>query len=60
MNADVKEFEDKYLLELELPGFSKEDLKAELKDGKKSSNTFPAKLSSNKLGINIRHLSFFH
>ncbi len=33
MNADVKEFEDKYLLELELPGFSKEDLKAELKDG---------------------------
>ena len=33
MSADVKEFDDKYLLELELPGFAKEDLKAELKDG---------------------------
>ena len=33
MSADVKEFDNKYELELELPGFSKEDLKAELKDG---------------------------
>lgn len=33
MSADVKEFDDKYQLDLELPGFSKEDLKAELKDG---------------------------
>ena len=33
MSADVKEFDDRYLLELELPGFAKEDLKAELKDG---------------------------
>jgi HSP20 family molecular chaperone IbpA len=33
MSTDVKEFDDKYQLELELPGFAKEDLKAELKDG---------------------------
>ncbi len=33
MNADVKEFDDKYQLELEMPGFAKEDISAELKDG---------------------------
>lgn len=33
MSADVKEFDDRYELEMELPGFKKEDLKAELKDG---------------------------
>lgn len=33
MNADVKEFEDKYLLDLELPGYKKEDIQAEVKDG---------------------------
>lgn len=33
MNADVQETDNGYLLELELPGFKKEDLKAELKDG---------------------------
>ena len=33
MRADVQEKEDSYLLELELPGFRKEDLKAELKNG---------------------------
>lgn len=33
MNTDIQEFDDKYELDLELPGFSKEDLQAELKDG---------------------------
>lgn len=33
MNADVQEFEDRYQLELELPGMKKEDIRAELKDG---------------------------
>ncbi len=33
MNADVKEFDDKYQLELEMPGYSKEDISAELKNG---------------------------
>ena len=33
MRADVKEFDDHYLLDMELPGFNKEDIKAELKDG---------------------------
>ena len=33
MNADVQEFEDKYRLELELPGYKKEDIQAEVKDG---------------------------
>ena len=33
MNADVKEFDDKYELELEMPGYSKDDISAELKDG---------------------------
>lgn len=33
MNADVQEFEDRYQLDLELPGYQKEDIQAELKDG---------------------------
>lgn len=33
MNVDVQEFDDKYLMELELPGYSKEDIQADLKDG---------------------------
>ena len=33
MNTDVKEFDDRYELEFELPGFKKEDIQAELKDG---------------------------
>lgn len=33
MNADVQEFDDRYQLELELPGMKKEDIQAELKDG---------------------------
>lgn len=33
MNTDVKEFDDKYQLDLELPGYNKEDIKASLKDG---------------------------
>ena len=33
MNADVQEFEDGYQVDLELPGFKKEDIQAELKDG---------------------------
>jgi len=33
MNTDVKELDDHYELILELPGFEKEDISAELKDG---------------------------
>lgn len=33
MNTDVKEFDDKYEMALELPGYKKEDIQAELKDG---------------------------
>ena len=33
MNADVKEFGDHYEISLELPGFKKEELKADLSDG---------------------------
>lgn len=33
MNTDVKEYDDKYQLDLELPGFAKEDITADLKDG---------------------------
>ena len=32
MNTDVKEFDDRYELEFELPGFKKEDIQAELKN----------------------------
>ena len=31
--TDIKEFEDRYELDMELPGYKKEDIKAELKDG---------------------------
>lgn len=31
--TDVQEFDDSYQLDFELPGFSKEDIQAELKDG---------------------------
>lgn len=33
MKSDLKEFDDKYELSLQLPGFQKEDIKAELKNG---------------------------
>jgi len=33
MKTDVKENEDGYLLEIDLPGFKKDDVKASLKDG---------------------------
>ncbi|MGN0154950.1 MAG: Hsp20/alpha crystallin family protein [Lachnospiraceae bacterium] len=33
MNTDIKEFEDKYELGIELPGFEKQDVNASLKDG---------------------------
>ena len=33
MNVDVKEYDDKYLMDLELPGYQKEDVHAQLKDG---------------------------
>ncbi len=33
MTTDVKEYEDRFELEIELPGFNKEDVAATLKDG---------------------------
>ncbi|MED9820572.1 MAG: Hsp20/alpha crystallin family protein [Christensenellales bacterium] len=33
MSSDVREYDDHYELHMELPGFKKEDIKAELKDG---------------------------
>lgn len=33
MNTDIKEYEDKYELGIELPGYEKEDVSASLKDG---------------------------
>ena len=33
MITDVKEYDDKYQLDMELPGFTKEDVKVELKEG---------------------------
>ena len=33
MNADVQEFDDHYEIDLQLPGYKKEDINAELKDG---------------------------
>ena len=33
MTADVKEYDDRYELALELPGFKKEEIKVELEDG---------------------------
>ncbi len=33
MNADVQEFDDHYEIDLQLPGYTKEDIKADLKNG---------------------------
>lgn len=33
MRTDIREKDGNYLMEIELPGFKKEDIKAELKDG---------------------------
>lgn len=33
MKTDIKEQDGKYLMDVDLPGFQKEDIKAELKDG---------------------------
>lgn len=33
MNADIKEMKDSYLIEIELPGFTKENIKAEVNNG---------------------------
>lgn len=33
MRTDIQELDEKYLLNIDIPGFEKEDIKAELKDG---------------------------
>lgn len=33
MNTDVQEFEDRYQLDLELPGYKKEDIQAKFENG---------------------------
>lgn len=33
MNVDIQELDDKYLMDLELPGFEKEDIRADLNNG---------------------------
>lgn len=33
MTVDVKELDDKYQMDIELPGYDKEDIKADIKDG---------------------------
>ncbi len=33
MKTDIKEMKDAFVIKMELPGFAKEDIKAELKDG---------------------------
>lgn len=33
MKVDVQEFDDKFLMDIELPGYTKENIKADLKDG---------------------------
>lgn len=33
MNSDIQEFENGYQVDMELPGFQKEEIQAELKDG---------------------------
>lgn len=33
MTTDVREFDDKYVLDIELPGYEKADIKIELEDG---------------------------
>jgi HSP20 family molecular chaperone IbpA len=33
ISTDVQEFDDHYQMDMELPGYNKEDIKAELKDG---------------------------
>ncbi|MDO4168892.1 MAG: Hsp20/alpha crystallin family protein [Lachnospiraceae bacterium] len=45
MKTDIKETADSYELDIDLPGYKKEDIKAELKDG---YMTISAQTSSNK------------
>lgn len=45
MSADVQEFDDKYQMDIELPGYDKSDVVAELKNG---YLTISAKHSENK------------
>ena len=48
MKTDVKETEDSYELDIDMPGFKKEDVKAELKDGYLTINASTKNESSEK------------
>ena len=48
MKTDVKETEDSYELDVDMPGFKKEDVKAELKDGYLTINASTKNESSEK------------
>lgn len=45
MNSDIKELDDGYQIDMELPGYGKDDVQAELKDG---YMTITAKRAENK------------
>ena len=51
MRTDVKEVDDNYVLDMELPGFDKKDISIELKDGYLN-------ITANKSKLIIKEISF--
>ena len=73
MKTDIQEMKDGYKMEVDLPGFKKDEITVELDDGyltisaakgldqdekEKESNQSSNKFSPKILGVNISHLSF--